>query len=210
MEQWYQCPRCGKDVLYGANPCPYCKCPLTWSRQGPVQYLPPAAQPEPTYQPQQTPQYQQPEPPKKKSNKLGIIALAVVLVALAAIGSCVVCVMRPSGSESPASTPGTTPVVEPGPKYWAEVIRWEGNSIKDTETFSITANYWRIRWNTWPGEYGDMNFQIYIYDANGNLKNVAANVIGTGSDVSYVRGAGNYYLTINSGQPYTVIIEQEQ
>ena len=107
MQQWYQCPRCGKNILYGANPCPYCKCSLAWSQQGPVQYLPPAAQPEPAYQPQQTPQYQQqyqqPKPPKKKSNKLGIIALAVVLVALAAVGSCVVCTMAPS------STKATTP-----------------------------------------------------------------------------------------------------
>jgi hypothetical protein len=55
-----------------------------------------------------------------------------------------------------------------------------------------------------------MNFQIYIYYANGSLKNVAANIIGKGSDVSYVRGAGDYYLTINTGQPYTVIVEQKQ
>jgi hypothetical protein len=128
MQQWYQCPRCGKSILYGANPCPYCKCSLAWSQQGPMLYIPPPGapqQPPPQYQqPQQTPQYQQPyqqpqqpgqyyqqqpEPPKKKSNKLGIIVLAVVLVALAAVGSCVVCVMVPGSSETSVSTPQTTP-----------------------------------------------------------------------------------------------------
>lgn len=71
MQQWHKCPECGKDILYGTNPCPYCKCSLAWSQQGPILYLPPAAQPEPAYQPQQpqqTPQYQEQykaEPPKK-------------------------------------------------------------------------------------------------------------------------------------------------
>jgi hypothetical protein len=49
-----------------------------------------------------------------------------------------------------------------------------------------------------------MNFQIFVYNDSGSLKSIAANIIGAGSDVSYVRGAGRYYLTINSGQHYTV------
>lgn len=221
MQQRYQCPRCGAQVVFGARFCGSCQTPLNWPapQQPTVQQppSPPLQQPAQYQQQYQQPQQpgpsgyqQQPEPPKKKSSKLGIISLAIVLLALAAVGSCVVCVMQPGSSEAPVSTPQTSPVVDSSPAYWAEVIRWEGNSIKDTETFSITANDWRIRWSTEPGEYGDMNFQIYIYEANGSLKNIAANIIGEGSDVSYVRGAGDYYLTINTGQPYTVIIEQKQ
>jgi hypothetical protein len=125
--------------------------------------------------------------------------------------------IRPPGSE-PVSSTGTSKATEtptptaptPTAPTWTEVISWEGSSIKDTETFSITANEWRIRWSTWPGQYGDMNFQIYVYEANGNLNSVAANIIGEGNDVSYVRGSGDYYLTINTGQPYAITIEQEQ
>ena len=105
---------------------------------------------------------------------------------------------RIANAKSPVPTPG-----------WTKVTSWKGNSIKDTETFSITANEWRIQWSTEPGQY-DMNFQIYVFKANGNWKSVAANVIGKGSDVSYVRGAGSYYLTINTGQSYTITIEQKQ
>lgn len=41
MQEWYKCPECDKDLLYGANPCAYCKCSLAWSQQGPVLYMPP-------------------------------------------------------------------------------------------------------------------------------------------------------------------------
>lgn len=32
--QWYDCPKCSKEILYGTNPCPNCKCTLSWSHQG--------------------------------------------------------------------------------------------------------------------------------------------------------------------------------
>ena len=55
--------------------------------------------------------------------------------------------------------------------------------------------------------YGDFNLQIYVYTANGGLKGVAANVIGADVDTFVIRGAGNYYLTINTAQPYEMIVE---
>lgn len=116
-------------------------------------------------------------------------------------------VSPPATEEAPTAPEPTTPTPTP---TWTKVISWQGSSIKDTETFSITANEWRIQWSTKPGEYGDMNFQIYVYEANGSLKSLAANIIGEGSDVSYVRGSGDYYLTINTGQSYTITIEQKQ
>jgi hypothetical protein len=107
MQQWYQCPRCGAQVAFGARFCGNCQTPLNW----PTQQPPPQYQPPPQQQYQQPPQYQQqpqqpggyqqqPEPPKKKS-KLGIISLAIVLFALAAVGSCVVCTMSPSSVTTP-------------------------------------------------------------------------------------------------------------
>ncbi len=46
MQQWYKCPMCSQEILYGVNPCPYCKCSLAWSQQGPVLYLPPTGDPQ--------------------------------------------------------------------------------------------------------------------------------------------------------------------
>jgi len=54
-----------------------------------------------------------------------------------------------------------------------------------------------------------MNFQIYVYKPPSELPNVVANVIGYDVDSSIMRGAGDYYLTINSGQSYIIIVENK-
>ena len=92
---------------------------------------------------------------------------------------------------------------------WYPIVRWQGKSIKNTETFHIPINEWRISWKTEPGKYGDMNFQIYVYKPPSELPNVVANVIGYDVDSSIMRGAGDYYLTINSGQSYIIIVENK-
>jgi hypothetical protein len=88
------------------------------------------------------------------------------------------------------------------------VAEWSGSSIKNTETFHITSDEWTIAWATKPGEYGNMNFQIYIYNSDGTLKDVAANVIGASNDHTVERGAGDYYLEINTAQPYKIEVAQ--
>ena len=90
---------------------------------------------------------------------------------------------------------------------WHQITSFSGNGIKNTETFTIPSREWRISWDTSPGEYGAMNFQIFVYNEDGSLEGVAANVIGADKDSSIMRGTGNYYLMINTAQPYTVIIE---
>ncbi|WP_410508414.1 hypothetical protein RSJ42_16925 [Methanosarcina hadiensis] len=87
------------------------------------------------------------------------------------------------------------------------ITSWSGSSTKNTETFHIPSKEWKISWKTYPGQYGDMNFQIYVYNSDGSLKNVAANVIGENSDYSIIRGSGDYYLTINTAQPYEITVE---
>ncbi len=46
MQEWYKCPQCNKDILYGTNPCPHCNCFLAWSQQGPIRYRPPGGAPQ--------------------------------------------------------------------------------------------------------------------------------------------------------------------
>ncbi|MDA0988128.1 MAG: hypothetical protein O2783_03120 [Chloroflexi bacterium] len=101
-------------------------------------------------------------------------------------------------SESPSLVPSKT---------WHQVARWQGKATKNTETFQVTSNEWRISWTTEPGDFGALNFQIYVYLADGTLAGIAANVIGTDSDASVMRGAGQYYLTINTGQPYGITVD---
>ncbi len=94
---------------------------------------------------------------------------------------------------------------------WHEIKRFEGSGIKDTDTFNIPLNEWRISWDTKPREdvYGTWpsNFAIYVYSDDGQLVDVVANVVGYSKDSTIMRGAGNYYLGINSGQPYIILIE---
>ena len=80
---------------------------------------------------------------------------------------------------------------------------WQGEGIKSTETFTV-GREWKIRWLTEPGQIGDSNFAITVYDANGNYSALAANVIGANRDESIYHQAGTYYLEIMSGQPYII------
>ena len=100
----------------------------------------------------------------------------------------------------------------PKPKQtaWYKVAQWQGKGIKNTETFNISSKEWRISWETKAGEYGEMNFQIYVYKSDGDLVSVAANVIGYDKDSTIIRGKGIHYLTINTAQPYTVLIEERR
>jgi hypothetical protein len=53
-----------------------------------------------------------------------------------------------------------------------------------------------------------MNFIITVYNADGSYKDTAANVISASNDHTVERGAGDYYLNINTAQPYTIQIEE--
>ena len=64
MQQWYQCPRCGASVAFGAGFCNNCGTQLNWPTQPPQHQPPPQHQQTPYYQqqhqqPGQPPQYQQ-------------------------------------------------------------------------------------------------------------------------------------------------------
>jgi len=154
---------------------------------------------------------------------LGVIGLIVLIIIIAAVssgGSSTTATKAPT--QAPASAPvatsaPTAPTVAPAAvaATWKDIITFEGQSIKDTETFTIPSDEWRIVWETKPGQYGDMNFQIYVYKAGGTTGaavpvSVAANVIGAGKDTSTVRGKGNFYLSINTSQTYKITVQAKQ
>jgi hypothetical protein len=93
---------------------------------------------------------------------------------------------------------------------WHEVKSWSGNGIKETESFQVASREWRISWRTRNEARPRAGiFQIYVKDSSGKLVSVAANKQGEGEDVSYVHSAaGEYYLTINSGNvDWKVVVE---
>lgn len=107
---------------------------------------------------------------------------------------------------APSATPAPTSTIA-APKV---IARWSGSAIKTTETFSIPTKHWRISWDTKPGSYGAMNFQIFVYHANGEPylpSMIVANVIGANRESSIIRDSGDFYLMFNTAQPYTVIVE---
>jgi hypothetical protein len=95
---------------------------------------------------------------------------------------------------------------------WTKVATFKGEGIKNTKTFKVTAKDWRIVWETSPSNLGDMNFLIYVYQADGNPASpfVIANTVGEANDTSYMRGKGEYYLGIISGQKYKITIEEKK
>lgn len=108
-----------------------------------------------------------------------------------------------ANTETPAATPQAkaeapvTPVV---------IATFTGSSTKDTETFSVPSDQFKISWDTKAGQF-EGNFIFTIKNADGSFKAAGANVIGTNSESTVVRGAGDYYLSITATQPYTITVE---
>jgi len=175
MQQWFKCPKCGKDVLYGANPCPYCNCALAWSQQGPIQYIPPPQAPQ---QPVQTPQYQQPQQsaqtpqyqqqagysqgePKKKTSAwligclsvIGFVILVGGIIYFSNIGS------KGTPSPNPPSTQqysiGQDVIVGKG--RWTVLSARDRGSVlrgSDSKYPTITAD------KTTTGKFIEVNFEL--------------------------------------------------
>jgi hypothetical protein len=86
-----------------------------------------------------------------------------------------------------------------------EAHRWTGRGAKKTEVLNITTRDWAIIW----GSSGDL-FQVYVYDANGRLVDLAVNTTGSDKDTTYMHsGPGQFYLDINAfgGQWAVSIVE---
>jgi hypothetical protein len=106
-------------------------------------------------------------------------------------------------------------VVSPEPKLAGaaeitnmhKVAEWQGASIKNTETFEVASKEWKIFWAT----RGDSNFSITVYDANTDkMVDLVANIIGSGSDTSVIRGKGRFYLKILASQDYKIQIYDQR
>ena len=90
------------------------------------------------------------------------------------------------------------------PAEWYRVGEWSGKGPKNMETLHIPLHEWMIQWSTGPlkSMYGIGVFQIFVHKSDGTLVGIAANVMGKDNDRTIMRGAGDYYLSINSTQAY--------
>ena len=108
---------------------------------------------------------------------------------------------RAPASTSP--TPSTTSTSIPRSGSWVQTGEWSGATSRTTEDFSVSSSYWKVCWDTRPGDLGPMNFIALLGDATGQLSpNAVANTIGRGADSSFFRAPGQYYFAITALQPY--------
>jgi zinc-ribbon domain len=177
-----QCSKCGRDNPDNAMFCNGCGSPVS---------LPPVQQ----------------GMNADRASALKILAVIGGLIMLVAMASTLS--GNKSSTTSPASVISQSRDAAPTPANatWHTIATFKGNGTKQTETFAVRSDEWRITWDTKPGKYGDMNFQIYVYGSDGSMKDIAANIIGKDTDSTIIRGRGDYYLHINTAQPYVITID---
>jgi hypothetical protein len=122
---------------------------------------------------------------------VGVIALIVIAGALGSRGA-------------PSTGPTTAPLgtnqaaastAAAGAKSFVAVKEWSGSGIKNTEDFTVAGDQWKIKWSNTAGGI----IQIFVYKSSDkSLVGLAANTQAAGDGESIQRGAGTYYLTINS------------
>lgn len=74
----------------------------------------------------------------------------------------------------------------------AVIAQYSGNGTQNTRPFNVN-NPWEIQWDA-----NGQIFQVYLYDGNGNLVDVAANQMEAGKGSYYSPKTGSFYLQVNA------------
>lgn len=187
---WRHCPKCGNDLRSGFIVCPHCGLPLTTAAYD-------------AQRPQQPQIIKVVQPNLFGSFLSGLSGCAtgcLILGAIALYGfiSCVHTITENMDKQSTPAQPrvgSTTGSI----RNWRTVDRLEGFSEKNTATFNIPTDQWRLRWQA-SGVDGNRSlyFSIKVRESDGSAVGLVANVSESGGDATYLRGPGNYYLEISS------------
>lgn len=114
--------------------------------------------------------------------------------------------VRDRAAAANVSPAAASPVVT-----WQALKSWSGTGMKDTESFEPAGREWRITWTmSDPAFAGAGIFQIYVHDASDKLIALAANTQQPGSDTSYVRASGKFYLKISAANCRWKVTVEEQ
>ena len=112
-----------------------------------------------------------------------------------------------SAANTPAPTPTPAPVVPAQPTVQLSI---SGSGSKSTQTFTVGKS-WTLDWTYDCSNFGSKgNFQVYVYDSNGNISfdNSGVNQLGaSGADTEYYHTAGSYYLEVNSECNWTTSVK---
>lgn len=137
---------------------------------------------------------------------IGCLLLGVaIVVGLIALGS----TAQKNGSIAPFVVPPAATVAPAAPPRAAAVLLSRpGTGTQRTARFTATGD-WTIAYTYDCAKFGQAGIlQIYVYTADGQFADVAANALGTtgeGSQPEYK--AGTFYLEVNSVCDWTVEVK---
>lgn len=127
----------------------------------------------------------------------------IITVILIILAGCIIISIGESASKT-ADNSNSSTSIQTTPKTWHVVTTFSGNGEKQTAPFTIQGSEWRMDWQT----TGQFNFALDADAADkGSEFCSAANIIGSGSDTSYCYQSGQFYLEANTGNQWTVKVE---
>jgi hypothetical protein len=92
------------------------------------------------------------------------------------------------------------------------VQTFTGNGIKDTQSFTVTSDTWRLRYSfeSTTEDQQSGSLEMTVYKPGNTIPESVITLERPGSDTSYVNaGAGTYYLSIGSANAtWTVDVEE--
>ena len=92
------------------------------------------------------------------------------------------------------------------------VQTFTGNGIKDTQSFTVASDTWRLRYDfeSTTEDQQSGSFEMTVYKPGNTIPESIITLERPGSDTSYVNaGAGTYYLSIGSANAtWTVDVEE--
>jgi len=168
------------------------------------------------------------QPPKKRGwGKIfaigcgGLVALVVlitIIVAAASAGNnnASTNATDTSATQAAQQVQQDTPTTQPtqAPQTWTTTHSYSGSGIKKTEVFTVPGD-WKINWKCTPSSFygGSYNVQVYVYNSDGSLADVAINEICSNSNTSgstEEHQGGDIYLEVNSEGNWVVSVQELQ
>jgi len=141
--------------------------------------------------------------------RVGLVVIALILGA-SFLNVVEMRIAQPQSSVTSSAVAQSAVMNEVAPadagKTWSVVKMWQGNGIRDTETFTV-RDHWRVDWvfdQTQP--VGQM--QVFIYSSDGRLLNIATNIQRADANTTFWLGPGSYTLkVISSGGDWKLDVQ---